>query len=356
MADISLQQLTGFTHQLATLLGAGIPLLQALETMAMSASNKPLQNLANSLRLSVSNGHSLQHALTQTQVFDAFFCQLVAAGELTGTLDQVLQRLGSHLEKQHALRQQIKSAMVYPAAVMSIAVLVITVIMVWVVPVFAGIFSSFQTELPAATLWVLHLSQAMVTHGPAVVLCSVLFAWSVRHIYQRQLQWQLKLAIAVLRMPVVGLFIQASTLAAWTRCLSTLVNASVPLLDALEVTAGICQNRAFSLTTLAVRHSVSQGRSLAQAMQSVYPLYPGSGVQKSLFPLMLVHMVAIGEESGALAHLLARAAQELEQQIEQQIQSMLQLLEPLMLVVLGTVVGGLVVALYLPVFQLGQLM
>lgn len=356
MADISLKQLTGFTHQLATLLGAGIPLLQALETMAISAPSQAVQTLVNTLRMSVSNGHSFQQALSQAKVFDAFFCQLVAAGELSGNLDLVLQRLGAHLEKQHALRQQVKSAMVYPAAVLTIAVLVITVILVWVVPVFEGIFGSFQSELPTATLWVLQLSQAMVNHGPAVASCSVLCAWSVRHVYQRQLQWQLKGAIHVLRIPVWGAFICISTLAAWTRCLSTLVNASVPLLDALEVTAGVCHNRAFSLTTLAVRHSVSQGRSLAQAMQSVYPLYPGSGIEQSLFPVMLVQMVAIGEESGALAHLLARAAQDLEQQVEQQTQSMLQLLEPLMLVVLGGVVGGLVVALYLPVFQLGQLM
>jgi type IV pilus assembly protein PilC len=356
MAELSLPHLSAFTKQLATLLGAGIPLLQALDTLASGAASQPLQSVATMLKRSVSQGKSFQQALMQTQGFDVFYCQLVAAGELSGTLDQVLVRLSAHLDHKRAIQQQVSTALVYPAAVFTIALLVITVMLVWVVPVFQGIFEAFDAELPAATVWVLQASQWVVVQGPSwvgLLACSVYLA---RVVYQRHDAVQLQVAVWVLRVPFLGNLIRTASLGVWTRCMATLVQASVPLLDALEVTAGTCQNRAFAITTLAVRHSVSQGRGLAQAMQAVYPLGSTTGISTPLFPAMLVQMVMIGEESGALAHLLSQAATDLEQHIEQHIQRMVQLLEPLMLVVLGGVVGGLVMALYLPVFQIGQMM
>ncbi|NDC60620.1 MAG: type II secretion system F family protein [Betaproteobacteria bacterium] len=356
MAELSLQQISAFTKQLATLLGAGIPLLQALETLANGVTSKPLQLVASKLKLSVSQGSSFQQALIQSDAFDVLYCQLVAAGEVSGTLDQVLVRLSEHLDKKRAIQQKVGTAMIYPLAVLAIATLVITVIMVWVVPVFEGIFASFAADLPAATVWVLQSSRWLVVHGPSWLGLLAFTGWLARAVFQRHDHLQLLLAVWLLRVPLVGMLISTATLATWTRCMATLLQASVPLLDALEVTAGTCRNRAFAITTLAIRHSVSQGRGLAQAMQAVYPLGTKPGIPIPLFPAMLVQMVMIGEESGALAHLLSQAASELEQQIEHHMQRMVQLLEPLMLVVLGGTVGGLVIALYLPVFQMGQLM
>lgn len=356
MPDIPVQHVCSFTQQLATLVCAGVPLLQSLDTVAKGTPFKPLQDTALKLRQQIAQGMSLQEGLRQSQVFDHFYCQLVAAGEMSGNLDGMLRRLATHLERQHKLRQKMKMALVYPVAVLLIGALVSAVILIWVVPVFQNIFASFGAELPAATRLVLRLSEGLLQSGPLALLVVLLAFLGLRNTYQRSETWQLRAAIASLGLPVAGALIRASNAAIWTRCMATLLQSGVPLLDALEVTAGACPNRVHALSTLAIRHAVSQGRSLSAAMQSVHLLLPQTRQKQSVFDALLVQMVAVGEESGALAPLLAQAADENEQSLERHIDGMTQLIEPLMVVVLGGLVGGLVVALYLPVFQLGQVL
>ena len=356
MPEIPVQHLCNFTQQLATLVCAGVPLLQSLDTVAKGTHFKPLQDTALKLRQQIAQGMSLQQGLRQAQVFDHFYCQLVAAGEMSGNLDGMLRRLATHLERQHKLRQKVKMALVYPIAVLLIGALVTAVILIWVVPVFQTIFASFGAELPAATRLVLRMSEVLLHAGPLSLLLMLLAFVGLRLVYRQSQAWQLRAAVAALHMPVAGALIRTSNDAIWTRCMATLLQSGVPLLEALEVTAGACPNRVYALFTLAIRHAVSQGSSLSAAMQSVHVLLPQTRQKQSVFDALLMHMVAVGEESGALAPLLTQAADEHEQSLERRIDGMTQLIEPLMVVVLGGLVGGLVVALYLPVFQLGQVL
>lgn len=356
MPDIPVHHLSGFTQQLATLVCAGVPLLQSLDTVAKGVRFEPLQDTLRQLRHQIAQGMSLQQALRESQVFDHFYCQLVAAGEMSGNLDGMLRRLATYLERQHKLRQKVKMALVYPVAVLLIGVLVTAVILIWVVPVFQNIFASFGAELPAATLVVLRMSEGLLHSGPLALLWLLLLALGLRSAYRRSEFWQLQAAIGLLRMPLAGAVMRASNDAIWTRCMATLLQSGVPLLDALEVTAGACPNRVYGLFTWSIRHAVTQGSSLSAAMQSVHLLLPQTRQKQSVFEDLLIQMVAVGEESGTLATLLAQAAQDHEQALEWQIDGMTQLIEPLMVVVLGGLVGGLVVALYLPVFQLGQVL
>jgi type IV pilus assembly protein PilC len=240
--------------------------------------------------------------------------------------------------------------------VLLIGVLVTLVILIWVVPVFQSIFASFGAELPAATRLVLSLSDGLLQSGPWASLLVLLAFMATRSVYHRSPAWQLGFAVQGLKLPLTGSLIRASNDAIWTRCMATLLQSGVPMLDALEVTAGACPNRVYALFSLGIRHAVSQGSSLSVAMQSVHLLLPQTRQTQSVFDALLVQMVAVGEESGSLAALLTHAADEHEQALERQIDGMTQLIEPLMVVLLGGMVGGLVVALYLPVFQLGQVL
>lgn len=356
MPDIPIQHLRSFTQQLATLVCAGVPLLQSLDTVAKGVRFKPLQVTALQLRQRIAQGMSLQQGLRQAQVFDPFYCQLMAAGEMSGNLDGMLRRLATHLERQHHLRQKVKMALVYPVAVLLIGVLVAIVILVWVVPVFQSIFASFGAELPAATRLVLGMSDALLVQGPQLLLLLLLTIMGLRSAHRRSPSWQLRLAVFGLGAHTTGALIRAANDAIWTRCMATLLQSGVPLLEALEVTAGACPNRVYAMFSLAIRHAVSQGSSLSAAMQVVHLRLPQTRQSQSVFDDLLLQMVAVGEESGTLATLLTQAADEHEQAMERHIDGMTQLIEPLMVVLLGGMVGGLVVALYLPVFQLGQVL
>lgn len=347
------EQLLLFTQQLATLISAGVPLLQALDTMAQGMKHEATQTLVRTLRYQISQGQSLHQALSDSGRFDVFYCQLIAAGELSGNLEDMLKRLALHLNQQHQLRQKTRSALVYPLSVLLIALLVVAVILIWVVPVFQTIFASFGAELPLATRLVLKLSQGLVQWGLPLSGLFFLMWLLIKNSYQRSESLQMLGAGVCLRLPVLGPLLRMSNLAIWTRCMATLVRSSVPLLDSLEVTAGVCPNRWFGLATLAIRQAVSQGRSMTWAMQTLadHPKFPSA-----LFPLMLVQMIHIGEEAGALAHLLDKSASDHESSLAHQVEAMTQLIEPFMVVVLGGLVGGLVLALYLPVFELGQIL
>jgi type IV pilus assembly protein PilC len=356
MPEIPIQHVRSFTQQLATLVCAGVPLLQSLDTVAKGARFKPMQDTIIQLRQHIAQGMSLQQGLRQAQVFDPFFCQLVAAGEISGNLDGMLRRLATHLDRQHKMRQKVKMALIYPVAVLLIGMSVAAVILIWVVPVFQSIFASFGAELPAATRLVLNLSDGLLQQGPKLLLLLLLTVWGIRSAYRSSPAWQLRMAVVGLDVPLTGSLIRASNDAIWTRCMATLLQSGVPLLDALEVTAGACPSRVFALFSLSVRHAVSQGSSLSAAMRDAHLRLPQTRQKQSVFDVLLVQMVNVGEESGTLATLLTQAADEHEQALERQIDGMTQLIEPLMVVLLGGMVGGLVVALYLPVFQLGQVL
>lgn len=346
-------QLCEFTRQLATLVGAGVPLLQSLETIQQGVKAQAMGPVVQALRRQIAAGQSLESALQQTGVFDRLYSQMVAAGELAGNLDDMLNRLASHTERQQQLRRKVRMALVYPVAVLFIAALVVTVILVWVVPVFQSIFASFGAQLPVATRFILGLSAGLLHWGLPVLAVTVLIAAVLRRQYRRRQRWQWQFALQVLSMPLIAGLIRSANLAAWTRCLSMLTQSGVPLLEALEVLAGVCTNQVYAKLCLSIRQSVLRGSSLAAAMRNASV---SLGFKTGLFPPLLIQMVDIGEQSGTLTVLLSRAADAQDEALEQQVHGLTQLIEPLLVVVLGGLVGGMVVALYLPVFQLGQVL
>jgi type IV pilus assembly protein PilC len=291
-------------------------------------------------------------ALRQSAYFDALYCELVAAAEMAGNLDEVLLRLTSLLERQQTLRSQIRSALAYPFAVLCITLVVVAVIMVWVVPVFEGIFSSLGAELPALTLGVLHASRWLTSGGAVAVAVSLVLLCLLGQRLLKSAHVALWLDSHLLRFPLVGKLMHHTQLSLWTLTLSDLLKAGVPMLDALEVVAASSTNRCLALATIELRSKVRQGRSLADAMLSLSP----DVFFAHVFPPMLIQLVSVGEQSGALDSLLAKLAQQFMSQVDNLMREFTQLLEPLMMVVLGVIMGGLVLALYLPVFQLGQVL
>ena len=352
-SSINPQQICVFTRQLATLIGAGVPLLQALEAIHQGMNSQALEPVVQLLRRQIAAGQSLQFALQQTGIFNNLYCQMVAAGELAGNLDEMLNRLAVHTERQQQLRRKVRMALVYPIAVLVIAALVVSVILIWVVPVFQSIFSSFGAQLPASTRFVLGLSTGLLHWGMPVMIAAVFMFLVLRRQYRRSETWQWQLALWSLKLPLIEGVVRSANLAAWTRCLSMLTQSGVPLLDALEVLSGVCNNRVYAQTCWRIRQSVLRGSSLAVALDSK-PV--GIDLKYGLFPNLLVQMIDIGEQSGSLTSLLSKAADAQEESLEQQVQGLTQLIEPLLVVVLGGLVGGMVVALYLPVFQLRQIL
>lgn len=341
-----------FTRQLATLVAAGLPLLQALEAMAKSEQTPDLQNLIARLCVLLQGGSSFHRALSQVSYFDSLYEELVRAAETAGNLDKVLERLAVLLEKKQAVHAHIRSALTYPCAVLVVSLLVVGVIMVWVIPVFEGIFSSLGAELPALTQSVLQMSRWFSNGGVYYALILISFASAAIMLAMRNPSFQVWRDTQVLRLPIIGNLVHQMQLSLWTLTLSDLLKAGVPMLEALEVIASSTANRLLGMATIHVRTHISQGVSLADAMTKVTP--PSEKLR--LFPLMLVQLVAVGEQSGALDSLLAKCAQQLSTQVDHLLHRFTQLLEPALMVILGLLVGGLVIALYLPIFQMGQLL
>jgi type IV pilus assembly protein PilC len=348
----SLEDRSHFTRQLATMVSAGLPLLQALETIAKSTQKQPVQQLIAQLCVLLEQGVSFHQALSQTHRFDALFCALVRAAETAGNLDSVLLRLAVLLEKRQTLQAQIRSALTYPCVVLCITLVVLAVIMIWVVPVFEGIFSSLGAELPALTQTVLQTSRWMTGGGVASLLlgCALLGVLCKGLVQQAWFeQWWHGM---VLRLPLVGTLVLQSHMSLWTLTLSDLIGAGVPVLEALEVVAASSTNRCIGIATLKLCTQISQGVSLAKAMNHLSV----DASQAQVFTPLLIQLVAVGEQSGALDSLLAKFADQSNQHADKLLRQFTQLLEPAMMVVLGLIMGGLVVALYLPVFQLGQVL
>ena len=342
---ISEKDIALFTRQLATMMKSGVPLLQAFDIAMKGSANAALSRMLNDIRTDVETGSNLSQAFAKHPAhFDRLFCNLVAAGEQAGILDGLLDRIATYKEKILAIKSKIKSALFYPTAVVVVAGLVISVMMLFVIPEFKSVFKSFGADLPAPTLLVIAISDAFVAYWylifGAIIAAIVSIAWS----YKRSTAMQIAVDRLVLRIPVVGAIIRKATVARWTRTLSTMFAAGVPLVEALDSVGGASGNHVYMVATRQIQGEVSTGTSLTVAMQNA-----------EVFPTMVVQMVSIGEESGQLDSMLSKVADFFEQEVDDAVAGLSQLLEPLIMVFLGTVIGGLVVAMYLPIFKLGAI-
>jgi len=333
-----------FTRQLATMMRAGVPLLQSFDIVARGSPNPRVTKLLNDIRGDVETGTSLSQAFRRHPLyFDALYCNLVEAGESAGILETLLDRLASYQEKTLAIKQKIKGALSYPISVLVVAFIVVTVIMLKVVPAFKDVFTSFGADLPAPTLMVIAMSEFFVSYWWAIFgfigggLYFFFEAW------KRSEKMQRAMDRILLKVPIFGNLIYKSSIARWTRTLSTMFAAGVPLVDALDSVGGAAGNAVFLDATEQIQKDVSTGTSLTVAMQST-----------NIFPVMVLQMAAIGEESGALDAMLAKAADIYEEEVDEIVKALSSLMEPVIIVFLGTLIGGIVVAMYMPIFKLGS--
>ena len=341
---ITSKDLTLFTRQLATMMKAGVPLLQAFDIVGRGNANPSVTRLLNDIRNDVETGTSLSTAFRKYPIyFDNLYCNLVEAGEAAGILDQLLDRLAVYMEKTQAIKQKIKSALMYPISVVVVAFVVVAVIMIFVIPAFKEVFSSFGADLPAPTLFVIAVSEFFVQWwylifgGIGGGLYFFFQAW------QRNREMQRVMDRLMLKVPVFGVLIDKSCIARWTRTLSTMFAAGVPLVEALDSVGGASGNSVYEEATLKIQQEVSTGTSLTTAMTNVH-----------LFPTMVLQMCAIGEESGSIDHMLGKAADFYEAEVDDMVAGLSSLMEPIIIVFLGTLIGGIVVSMYLPIFKLGQ--
>ena len=332
-----------FTRQLATMMRAGVPLLQAFDIGIKGATNPSLARMLNEIRTDVETGSNLSQAFSKHPVhFDKLFCNLVAAGEQAGILDNLLERLATYKEKILAIKSKIKSALFYPIAVVIVATLVIAVMMLFVIPEFKNVFTSFGADLPAPTLIVIAMSDFFVEWWYLIFGTIIGTVLVISYLYKRSPKAQNVVDRVVLQLPVVGDIIRKATVARWARTLSTMFAAGVPLVEALDSVGGASGNHVYLVATRQIQTEVSTGTSLTVAMQNA-----------QVFPTMVVQMVSIGEESGQLDSMLGRVADFFEQEVDDAVAGLSTLLEPIIMVFLGVVIGGLVVAMYLPIFKLG---
>jgi type IV pilus assembly protein PilC len=337
--DISL-----FTRQFATLMQAGVPVLQAFDIVGRGHPHPGVARMLGAIRADVESGTSLSAAFRKhPHCFDALYGHLVAAGEAAGMLDTLLERLSVHLEKTEAIRSRIRAALIYPLALVLVSIAVVSILLVWVVPAFQDMFSSFGADLPAPTLLVMAVSGWLSTHGAMLLAVLVAGLLVLGHVLRRQLRVQQLADRLLLRLPVLGALLQKAVVARWCRTLSTMFGAGVPLGEALNSVGGASGNAVYAAATEKLRQDVSTGTSLAHAM-----------TQTRLFPPMVLQMCAIGEESGSVEHMLGKAAGFLEAEVDDTVAGLSSLLEPVIIVGLGTLIGAIVVAMYLPIFRLGQ--
>lgn len=340
---ITEKDITLFTRQLATMMKAGVPLLQAFDIVGKGASNQAVAKLLMDVKADVETGSSLNQAFRKYPLyFDALFCNLVAAGEAAGILDSLLDRLATYKEKILAIKSKIKSALFYPIAVIVVAIVITAVIMIFVIPSFKEVFKSFGADLPAPTLMVIAMSDFMVANWYIVfgILGGALYGFF--YMWKRSEKLQIVMDRLLLRLPIFGDIIRKATMARWSRTLSTMFAAGVPLVEALDSVGGASGNYVYRKATKQIQSEVSTGTNLTVAMQN-----------SNVFPNMVLQMVSIGEESGQLDAMLGKVADFFEAEVDDAVEAMSSLMEPMIMVVLGTLIGGMVVAMYLPIFKLG---
>jgi type IV pilus assembly protein PilC len=338
------KDITFFTRQLATMLKAGVPLLQSFEIIARGHSNPRFSRLMMEIKNKIETGSSMSQAFREhPKQFDALYCNLVEAGETSGLLDAILDRIATYKEKILAIKSKIKSALFYPISVVVVAIIVIWVIMVWVIPSFKKVFQGFGADLPAPTLIVMAISEFVVAWWWLGFLALIGTVFGFAYLLRTSATFRMGFDRAILRIPIIGGILRKATIARWTRTLQTMFAAGVPLVESLDAVAGAAGNALYAAGTKKIQTEVSTGTSLTNAMGNT-----------NLFPTMVLQMTQIGEESGSLDNMLGKIAEYFEREVDDSVAALSSLLEPVIIVFLGVVIGGLVVAMYLPIFKLGS--
>lgn len=332
-----------FTRQMATMLKAGVPLVQACEIIAGGFSNPRMTQLVVEIKQDIESGTSFADALrNKPEYFDDLYCSLVASGEQAGALEALMERVATHREKTEALKAKVKKAMTYPIAVIIVAIIVTAILLVKVVPQFESVFAGFGADLPAFTRMVIDLSEWLQRWWLAIIPGAALFVWVFGRLYKRNTAFRNLIDRMLLRMPLIGPILYKSSIARYQRTLATTFAAGVPLVEALNSVGGVTGNVVFRTAIETIRDDVSTGNQLNLAMR-----------ETGLFPAMAIQMTAIGEESGALDEMLDKSASFYEAEVDHMVDNLTTLMEPMIMAVLGILVGGLIIAMYLPIFQLG---
>ncbi|MGY8903810.1 MAG: type II secretion system F family protein [Burkholderiales bacterium] len=332
-----------FTRQLATMMKAGVPLLQAFDIVGRGNPNANVTRMLNEIRTDVETGTSLSSAFRKFPLyFNNLYCNLVEAGEAAGILEQLLDRLAVYMEKTEGIKSKIKAALMYPIAVLIVAFVVVTGIMLFVIPVFKEVFTAFGADLPGPTLFMMGVSDFFISYWYLIFGSLGGGFYFFMQAWRRSEKVQHAMDRVMLRLPIFGILVEKSCIARWTRTLSTMFAAGVPLVEALDSVGGASGNSVYALATAKIQQEVSTGTSLTAAMGNA-----------NLFPTMVLQMCAIGEESGSVDHMLGKAADFYESEVDDMVAGISSLMEPIIIVVLGTVIGGIVISMYLPIFKLG---
>lgn len=338
---VNQKELAIFTRQFSVMIDAGLPLVQCLEVLGSQQENRTFQRIILQVRQDVEAGATLSEAMKKhSTVFDDLYTNMVAAGEAGGILDTILQRLAQYIEKSVKLRAQVRSAMIYPIAVLVIAAVVVMIILWKVIPTFAALFSSLGAELPLPTRITIMLSNFVVRMGWLIIVFVVAIYYLIRQ-YHKTENGRRTIDGIILKMPVLGVLFKKIAIARFTRTLGTLITSGVPILDGLEITAKTAGNAVVEDAIMATRKSIEAGKSIADPLKG-----------SDIFPAMVVQMISIGEQTGALDAMLNKIADFYEEEVDRAVEGLVSLLEPLMIAFLGVLIGGIVVSMYLPIFDL----
>jgi type IV pilus assembly protein PilC len=341
---VNAEDIAIFSRQLATMMAAGIPMVQSFEIIGNGHEKPAMQKLVLDIKSNIEGGSTLHESLAKFPLhFDDLFVNLVEAGEQAGALETLLDKIATYKEKTEALKKKIKKALFYPAAVLIVAVIVTIILLIFVIPQFEELFKGFGADLPAFTQMVVNLSRFVQHQGWWMGLLVIGGIFGFRYFYKRSRNLQRGLDRVMLKFPIIGPILQKSAIARFSRTLSTMFAAGVPLVEAMGSVAGATGNIVYEEATLRMKDEVATGQRLQKAMDNV-----------GLFPNMVVQMIAVGEESGSLDTMSGKVAEFYEQEVDNSVDSMSSLLEPLIMAILGILVGGMVIAMYLPIFKLGQ--
>lgn len=341
---ITQEDITVFTRQLATMMKAGLPLMQAFEIVARGHSNPSMTQMLMQVRADVEQGSALGKSFSKyPKYFDRFYCNLVSAGETGGVLEGLLDKLAVYKEKTQAIKKKVKTALTYPIAIMVVAVALIFVMMMFVLPAFGEVYSSMGAELPGLTQIVMSMSKFFVKYGWVMIVAIILAGFGLYKLHQKSPAFQKRVDSIMLRLPIFGPIVRKATIARWSRTTATLFAAGVPLVEVLDSVAGAAGNILYEEATKDIQAKVTQGLSLTSSMQST-----------EMFPNMIIQMAAIGEESGSLDDMLNKAAEFYEEEVDNSVSQLSSLMEPVIMVVLGSTIGVLLVAMYLPLFNPGN--
>ena len=340
---VTAEDIAVFSRQLATMLAAGIPLVQGFEIVGAGNDKPAMQKLILDIKADVEGGTSLHEALGKHPLhFDDLFVNLVEAGEQAGALETLLDKIATYKEKTEALKKKIKKALFYPAAVLAVALIVTTILLIFVIPQFESLFKGFGADLPAFTQFVINMSRGLQENGIYIGVVVGAAVWTFIYFHKRSRPMREFLDRLMLKFPIIGPILYKGAIARFSRTLATMFAAGVPLVEALESVAGACGNIVFENAVMKMRDEVATGQRLQRAMENT-----------GLFPNMVIQMIAVGEEAGALDTMSGKVAGFYEAEVDNAVDSMSSLLEPLIMAILGVLVGGLVIAMYLPIFKLG---